>query len=98
MSISMCEKEGVPSVMTMSWARAASSTRSESSSRPLSRTRSSSSWVPVSLKGIEPARTAASRSGSLSMPSTDRPRSAKERARGRPTRPRPMIETSGAML
>ena len=34
----------------------------------------SSSSVPGSLNGIRPARTAARRSGSLSTPSTDRPR------------------------
>ena len=94
MSISMCENEGVPSVNTMWRARAASATRSESSSRPLSRTRSSSSWAPVSWKGITPSRTEPRRAGSLSTPTTRSPRSAKESASGSPTRPRPITETS----
>ena len=52
----MCENDGVPIVITMSSARAASAARSASSRRPLAITRSSSSWVPASLNGIRPAR------------------------------------------
>ena len=43
MSISMCENEGVPSVITICVACAASATRSDSRNRPLAVTRSSSS-------------------------------------------------------
>ena len=56
MSISMCEKEGVPSVITMCRACAASATRSESAQAPRSAMHpcSSSSCAPVSSKGITP--------------------------------------------
>src|SRR2546428_543937 len=43
---------------------------------------------------MTPAFTVAIRSASLSTPSVLRPRSAKLSARGRPTRPRPITETS----
>src|SRR5829696_1249794 len=89
-SISMCDSAGVPRVSTMWSAPAASATRSES----VSPTRSRTSCAPVSAKGMVPARTASRRSGSLSMPITRSPRSANERARGSPTRPSPMMETS----
>ena len=56
MSISMCQRLGVPTVSTMYRAAAASSIRSESRSPPLPSTRSSSSWVPSSWNGITPAR------------------------------------------
>src|SRR6476620_11184073 len=94
MSISMCEKDGVPSVITTCSASAASATRSESWRPFAPATRSSSSWVPASSKGMRAARTASRRSGSLSTPSTESPRSATASASGRPTRPNPMIETS----
>src|SRR3954454_11198406 len=94
MSISMCENDGVPSVMTMLSARAASATESDSSRRPDACTRSSASWAPGSSKGMRPAATAARRSGSASTPSTFRPRSANESASGSPIRPMPMTETS----
>src|SRR3954452_16088155 len=94
MSISMCENDGVPSVMTMLSARAASATESDSSRRPDAWTRSSASCAPGSSKGMRPAATAARRSGSASTPSTFSPRSANESASGSPIRPMPMTETS----
>src|SRR3954453_11820706 len=97
MSISMCEKDGVPSVITTCSACAASGTLSDRVRRPEARTRSSSSCAPVSSNGIVPPSTARRRSGSLSTPWTRRPRSAKHRASGNPTRPRPMTETSTDM-
>ena len=54
MSISMCENDGVPSVMTMCRARAASATRSVTSSRPDAWTRSMTSWPPFSSNGMRP--------------------------------------------
>src|SRR5438067_9057944 len=97
MSISICEKDGVPSVMTMCSARALSATRSVHSIAPLAVTRSSVSCAPGSSNGMRAARTAATRSGSFSTPRTRSPRSAKESASGRPTRPQPMIATSNSM-
>src|SRR5690349_6170406 len=94
MSISMWENDGVPSVMTMLSARAASATASVSSRRPDAWTRSSASWAPGSSNGMRPSATAARRSGSASTPSTRSPRSANESASGRPMRPMPMTETS----
>ena len=72
MSISMCESIGVPSVSTIASDCAASAARAETSSC----TRASSSSVPGSLNGMRRERTASSRSGSLSMPSTLSPASA----------------------
>ena len=91
MSISMCESVGVPSVSTIASepAGVASPARRRRAS-----TRASSSSVPGSLNGIRRDRTASSRSGSLSTPSTRSPASANASASGRPTRPRPMTETS----
>ena len=83
--------DGVPSVITICRACAASAARSETSIGP---TRSSSSCIPVSANGMRPSRSAPVRSGSLSMPSTRSPRSANEIASGSPTRPSPMTETS----
>ncbi len=108
MSISMCENDGVPSVITMWRARAASATRSDSDSRPgpsgrvrivafADNIRSSSACAPVSWNGIVPSRTAPSRAGSLSIPTTSRPRSANDSASGRPTRPRPTTATSAVL-
>ena len=91
MSISMCDSVGVPSVSTIASACAASAARG---ARRRASTRASSSSVPGSLNGIRRERTASSRSASLSMPSTRRPASANASASGRPTRPRPMTETS----
>src|SRR5215217_4970245 len=93
MSISIWENIGVPTVRTSASACAASAACWERSIR----VRASSSSVPGSLNGIRPLRTAARRSGSLSMPTTPSPASAKQSARGRPTRPSPMTETSMPM-
>ena len=76
-SLSTCENEGVPIVITMSSARAASAARSLSSRRPEAHTRSSSSWVPASTNGIRRARIESSTALLWSMPSTVAPRSAK---------------------
>ncbi len=85
MSISMCEKEGVPSVITMWRACAASATRvAEAQAAASACTRSSSSCAPVSSNGMRPSRTAPRRRGSLSMPSTRRPRSAKRQRQRQP--------------
>src|SRR4051794_19177942 len=97
MSISMCENEGVPSVMTMCRARAASATRSDHSIVPAAVTRSSTSGAPGSSNGMRPERTASRRAGSISTPIVRSPRSAKASASGRPTRPQPMIATSSSM-
>src|SRR3954468_20326956 len=93
MSISMWLNAGVPSVSTMWSAAAAAGRRSDSSSRPESTTRSSSAWVPVSWNGIVRSRIACSTTGSLSIPITFTPRSAKDSASGRPTRPSPTMAT-----
>src|SRR3954463_16349976 len=93
-SISMWLNAGVPSVSTMWSASAAAWSRGESSSRPESTTRSSSSCVPVSWNGMSRSSPIArSTAGSLSMPTTFRPRSAKLRASGRPIRPSPTMAT-----
>src|SRR3954451_10789025 len=94
MSISMCENDGVPSVMTMCSADAASATRSLHAIVPFAVTRSSTSGAPGSSNGMRAERTAARRSGSFSMPMVRRPRSAKASASGSPTRPQPMMATS----
>src|SRR5919202_470125 len=94
MSISMCENDGVPSVMTMCSAAASSATRSDHAIVPAAVTRSSTSWAPGSSNGMRAARTASRRSRSTSMPIVRRPRSAKANASGSPTRPQPMIATS----
>src|SRR4051795_3585810 len=97
-SISMWLNAGVPSVSTMWSASAADWRRVESSSRPESTTRSSSSCVPVSWNGMSRSSPIArSTAGSLSMPTTWRPRSAKLSASGRPIRPRPTMATLVAM-
>ena len=96
MSISMWENDGVPRVSTMSRARAASVAAALMVKVPAARTRSRTSWAPSSLKGMRPSASAARRSGSLSMPMTSSPRSAKERASGSPTRPSPMTLTSAS--
>src|SRR5918999_723012 len=93
MSISMCTCDGVPSVRTMWSARAASCTARVLSKPPAASTRSSTSCVPVSLNGIRPAATCSSTAGSRSTPITSSPRSANDRASGRPTRPRPTTAT-----
>src|SRR5919202_1075972 len=97
MSISMCENDGVPSVMTMCSAAAASATRSDQAIVPAAVTRSSTSWAPGSSNGMRAARTASRRSRSTSMPIVRSPRSAKASASGSPTRPQPMIATSCSM-
>src|SRR3954462_13059271 len=97
MSISMCENDGVPSVITMCSARAASATCSDHAIAPPSVTPRSTSGAPGSSNGMRAARTASRRSRSFSMPIVRRPRSAKGRASGRPTRPQPMIATSNSM-
>src|SRR5439155_14770374 len=97
MSISICENDGVPSVITMWRARAASGTRSDSDRRPLAPARSSSAWAPVSANGMHASRTACRRAGSLSMPITLSPRSANDSASGSPTLPRPTIDTSAVV-
>src|SRR5215218_4752331 len=93
MSISMCTCDGVWSVSTMWSARAASCTARVSSSRPPSMTRSSSSCVPVSENGIWRAESWSITGCRRSTPIVQRPRSANDSARGRPTRPRPMTAT-----
>src|SRR3954468_2711642 len=97
MSISMCENDGVPSVITMCSARAASATCSDHAIAPASVTRRSTSGAPGSSNGMRAARTASRRSRSFSKPIVRSPRSAKARASGRPTRPQPMIATSNSM-
>src|SRR5919202_6391886 len=97
MSISMCENDGVPSVMTMCSAEAASTTRSDHAIVPAADTRSSTPCAPGSSNGMRAARTASRRSRSTSMPIVRRPRSAKANASGSPTRPQPMIATSCSM-
>src|SRR4051794_13303028 len=92
-SISMCVIAGVPSVSTMSSARAASATEEDSSRRPRECTRSSSSSAPCSWNGMRPAPTASRISALRSIPITRLPRSAKQSASGSPTRPRPTIAT-----
>src|SRR4051794_28312752 len=74
-------------------ASAASCTCWVSRRRPEERTRSSTSWVPVSWKGMRPASTASCVAGTRSTPITSSPLSANDRARGRPTRPRPITAT-----
>ena len=78
-------------------ARAASPTAFVSSRRPDESTRSSTSWVPVSLNGMRPPATASMIDRSRSTPITWSPRSAKDRASGRPTRPRPTTATLPGM-
>src|SRR3954449_4314731 len=97
MSISMCENEGVPSVMTMCSADAASATRSLHAIVPAAVTPSSTSGPPGSSNGMRPERTASRRAGSISTPIVRSPRSAKASTSGRPTRPQPMIATSSSM-
>src|SRR3954451_10542877 len=97
MSISMWLKDGVPRVMTMCLARAASATRSDHSIAPVAQTRRRTAGAPGSSKGMRASRTAARRWGSPSTPRVRRPRSAKESASGRPTRPQPMTATSKSM-
>src|SRR3954452_1204878 len=97
MSISMWLNAGVPSVSTM-WSAAAAAWRCSDSSRlPDSTTLSSSSCVPVSWNGMRRSEIARSTDGSLSIPTTCRPRSAKVSASGRPTRPSPTMATLVAM-
>src|SRR4051812_34304445 len=94
MSISMWLKAGVPSVSTMWSAAAAAGRRSDSSSRPEATTRSSTSCVPVSWNGMRRSSPIArSTAGSLSIPTTCSPLSAKLRASGRPIRPSPTMAT-----
>ncbi len=98
MSISMCENEGVPSVITMCLAAAASTTRSDSVSAACSLTRVEQLLCAGLLEGHRPLAQRASRAGSLSIPITLRPRSANDSASGRPTRPRPITETSALVF
>ena len=93
MSISMWLKAGVPSVRTMCSHSAASSMRSVSRSRPPASTLSSSSCVPGSWNGMRPLAIDSSTAGTLSTPTTSRPRLANESASGRPIRPRPTTAT-----
>ena len=90
MSISMCEKDGVPSVITMCSASAASAARSRPGElRALEQLR-----APVSSNGIGRLRTATSRSGVLVDPVHPQAAIGEASASGRPTRPKPMTETS----
>src|ERR1035437_163412 len=97
MSISMCEKDGVPRVITMWRARAAWARRAGGPSRPEACPRASSSSPSVSWNGMRPSRPAPRRGGSLSIPTTSRPRSANDSASGSPTRPRPTTATSAVL-
>ena len=55
-------------------------------------------WAPVSSNGMRPSRTASSRARVVvDVPITRRPRSANERASGRPTRPNPTTATSALL-
>ena len=95
MSISMCENDGVPIVRMMWRARAASATRSETSRPPDAWTRRHDLVAAGLLeRHAAVARRRRRRSASRSTPTTLSPRSASERASGRPTRPSPMTETS----
>src|SRR4051794_11846033 len=96
MSISMCENDGVPSVMTMCRARAASATRSLQVIASFAQARARASAAPGSSKGMRASRTALRRPASFSMPIVRRPRSANDSASGRPTRPQPITATSNS--
>ena len=97
MSISMCENDGVPSVMTMCSARAASATRSDHVIVPAAVTRWRTSAAPGSSNGMRPERTARAARGRSRSPIVRSPRSANASASGRPTRPQPMMATSCSM-
>src|SRR4051794_33351830 len=90
MSISIWDRDGVPTVRTIARAFAASATRPVSSRS----TRWRSSGAPGSSKGIRRSRRESRRSAAMSTPRTLRPRSAKVSARGSPMRPRPTMATS----
>ena len=92
MSISMCQRLGVPSVSTMCRADAAYSIRSESRSPPRSaRARA----APVCrAPGTAHTPLARSRAGRPPVDPTVSRRVAKLSASGSPTRPRPTTETS----
>ena len=94
MSISMCEKLGVPSVSTIASAWAASAARSGSASRSASSARVSSSAVPGSLNGIRRLRIACRRSASLVHAEHGEPVVREASASGSPIRPSPMTATS----